>query len=507
MAALREVFVSFGVEFNSAPLERGAKRTEKLTEQLTQAVPQLEKTQDRTTKVVGALAGLASILGAGAIVRGLNNLIQSAVDNTLQMSDTARQLGTTTQAMREWQFVAEQSGLPVETMNSALQTLSQNMRSVQLGNGDMATAFRRLHVPVRDAQRNLRDASDVFGEAGVAIARIENPTRRARLATQVFGEAGRQLIPIFEQGETAINGMRDEVRNLLGGNLQAMEQQSRRVRAEYSRFNLSLEALTNSIVLQLLPSFTWLVQGVSSVVRAMKAWTDENNIIQAFFTAGIPVLIALFYQLGTAMLAAFGPALLAIAPYAAAFGVLMFVVDDLIALFNGGGSAIGRFLDALFGVGTAQQVVADLRDAYEGFFLWLDNAIDTLVRTLQRIPGVGRLLNSLGITGTPEVARQTTRGFIAPGSPGVADTPRILQQRGFVSPGSALGLRSGVATRNQDIRVSTQVGQIVVEGAGRTPEQTAEVIQSRLRDQSSSSVRQARASLVRVVQTPTDNEV
>lgn len=504
MAALREVFVSFGVEFDSTPLERGAKRTEQLTGQLTQAVPQLEKTQDRTTKVVGALAGLASILGAGAIVRGLNNLVQSTVDNTLQMSDTARQLGTTSQAMREWQYVAEQSGVPVETMNSALQTLSQNMRSVQLGNGDMATAFRRLHVPVRDAQRNLRDASDVFAEAGVAITRIENPTRRARLATQVFGEAGRHLVPIFEQGATAINEMRDEVRALLGGNLQEMEQQSRRVRAEYSRFNLSLEALTNSIVLQLLPGFRWMVQGVTSVVLALKKWTDENNIIQAFLTAGIPVLIALFYQLGTAMLAAFGPALLAIAPYAAAFAVITFVVDDLIALFNGGGSAIGRFLDAMFGVGTARQVVVDLRDAYEGFFLWLDNAIDGLVRTLQRIPGVGRLLNSLGVTGAPDVVRQTTRGFIAPGAVGVSDTPRVLQPRGFIAPGTVAALRSG-GPRNQDVRISTQVGNIIVEGSGN-PEQVAETIQNRLRDQSSSAARNARAALVRSVQTP-DSEV
>lgn len=496
--ALREVFASYGIEFERKNLLAGNKAVEDTTKNVQKLSKESDHTDKGAKELAKSLGDLAKVVGATALVRGFVSFIQGAVDSTLQMADMSRALGTTTIGMRQWQHVAEASGLPVEVMNSALQTLSQNMRAVQMGNGDMAYAFRRLHVPVRDANRNLRDTSDVMSEAGVAIASIENPTRRARLATQIFGDAGRQLIPIFEQGGTAVNGMREEVRELLSGNMEQMEQQSRKVRAEQARLNLAFQALTNTIVLQILPAFTWVTQGVTIVVRYIKGISESTYLVQAAMIAAIPVMIALFANLGAAMLAAFGPALLAMAPFIIGVIAAVVVVDELLALFSGGDSVIGQFIDSLFGIGSAKAVVNQVKQAFDDLKHSVEVAIEFVMNALQRVPGIGTALRNLGITGTTainNVQRQATRGFIAPGS-ALASSNALTRQGGAITP-NGLGASGGRRTQTVDAR--TTVGQIVVQGS-TDPMATAEAISGHLANANSVSARQARQGLVDAVQ-------
>jgi hypothetical protein len=496
MAALREIFATFGVTFDAKPLAAGAAATDAAAERLKKIPGPAQLAASKLAELTNMVRPLVAALSGPALAFGLARMISGSIETALANADMARAIGTTSMAMQEWQHVASASGIPVEVMSSALGTLSQNMRSVQQGNGDMAYAFRRLHVPVRDANRNLRDTSDVMAEAGRAIASIENPTRRARLAVQIFGDAGRQLIPIFEGSGKSIEEMRAEVRGLLGGDMKEMEAQSRRVRAEQARFNLALQAVTTTITLIFLPAITWLVSAISTVVRFLKSWLDTTYILQAALATAIPILIALFLQLGIAMVAAFGPALVAMAPFAAAIAAIVLVVDDLWGLFTGGNSLIGEFIDTMAGVGASARFVREVKVEYEALIEVISDAFDAMAELINLLPGVsvGRITR---------VTRQATRGFIAPGSSGA--TPIENAARALRAPGS-VGVGSVGVRRAQDVRVTTTVGQIVVEGAGRDPVAIAEEVRARIADTGSSGARNARAALTRTIQSE-DSEI
>jgi hypothetical protein len=506
MAALREVFAKFGVEFDRSKADQGRQSVKALEASIQSVNKELPKTQQEVKKTENHFSAFAKSFFASGLIAGLAQFVQGVIQNTLAQADQAQALGTTTQSMLEWQHVAAASGVSVEVMNSGLATLSQNMRAVQQGSGDAATTFRRLHVPVRDANRNLRDTGDVMVEAGLAIARIENPTLRARMAVRTFGDAGRQLIPIFEQGATSVEGMRAEVRDMVGNNLAAMETGARKARGEYSRLSLAFQGVSNSIALTLLPSFLWMIQSLTWVVREAKRLADTTFILQAAFATAIPVILVLLGQLLAATWATFGPMIVAMAPFALGVAAIVLVVDELLALFNGGDSIIGRFIDSLLGVGQAKVIVQELRQSYEDLVDWFSSAIDTVIRQLSRIPGISSLVSGLG--SAPTVQRQATRGFVAPGT---------VEGRGFVAPAV---LRAGVRTgaisggsvalgrnsRPNDVRVTTQVGNIVVEGAGRDGEAIATAIQGRLRDAEAASARAARGALVRRVTDPLESE-
>lgn len=507
MTALREIFAKFGIEFEKKPLEEGAKATETFEQKLNRLNKEQEATQKATKGTESVFVSLAKGFLSSGLIAGLALFVQNTIQSTLAQADQARQLGTTTQAMLEWQHVAAATGVPVEVMNSGLQTLAQNMRAVQQGNGDAATTFRRLHVPVRDANRNLRDTGDVMAEAGLAIARIENPTLRARLAVRTFGEAGRQLIPIFEQGGVSVESMREEVRGLLGGNMQEMETQARKVRGEFSRLSLAYQGLSNSITLMVLPAFTWIVQSITWVSRETKRLIDTTYILQAAFTVGVPVLVALLGDLAVAAWATFGPMITAMLPVALGLAAIVLVVDDLYALFNGGDSIIGRFIDSLLGVGQAKVIVAELKQSYEEMVDWFAGAIDSIVRNLARIPGLGSVLSGLGLTSAPTDARQSQRGL---GSnpvvvSGPSAFPSILtggRRPGVLGVGSVQANRGG--GRPNDIRVTTQVGNITVETGRDDGEAIATTIQGRLRAQQATGFRNARNSLVSRLTDPTE---
>lgn len=510
MPALKELFAKLGIEFDQKPVVEGAKAVDTFEQKLTKLNKEAEESAKGVKKTESAFISFAKGFLASGIVAGLASFVAGVVQSTLAQSDHAQALGLSTQSLLEWQHVAAASGVPVEVMNSGLQTLVQNMRSVQQGNSDVAYTFRRLQVPIRDANRNLRDTSDVMVEAGMAVARIENPTIRARLAMRVFGDAGRQLIPIFEQGGTAVESMREEVRQLIGGNLQAMEQQARRVRGEYSRLSLAYQGISNSIALILLPAFSWLINNLTWLVRETKRVIDTTYILQSVFVTAVPIIAALLGQLAVASWATFGPMILAMAPVALGVLAIVAVVDDLYALFNGGDSIIGRFLDSLLGVGEAKKVVEELKIAYEELVEGISRAIQGVIEALSRIPGVGHLLQTLGLTNPTVVQTQAERGFrpsttLREGQ-STSPIPALLRGpvvRGVIGP-SSVATRSG--GRPNDIRINNQVGNITIETGRDDGEAIANTIQGRLRNQQASSIRHAIFNLTHRVTDPVDSQ-
>ncbi|MFW6031647.1 MAG: hypothetical protein ACOC9T_03560, partial [Myxococcota bacterium] len=96
-------------------------------------------------------------------------------------------------------------------------------------------------------------------------------------------------------------------------------------------------------------------------------------------------------------LLAFAPILLKGALLALAFLAIVAVVEDLINLFTGGESVIGDFIDEMFGVGTSQKVVEDLKAAWQAFTAFLE---DPLLPIAKQVFGfilgiVGDLLGSV----------------------------------------------------------------------------------------------------------------
>ena len=94
--------------------------------------------------------------------------------------------------------------------------------------------------------------------------------------------------------------------------------------------------------------------------------------ITALVEAALLVLKVLAIAAGVAFVIAFAGPILVIAKVAAGVAALLLVVDDLLTLFDGGRSVIGLFIDEIFGLGAADEFVANHRAGVE----WMAQAWD-----------------------------------------------------------------------------------------------------------------------------------
>lgn len=215
LAALRRHFSDLGPAGNAAGLGIAAVvgGLNSLGKPLDLSVAGLHKLAGRLMAVTQALPLLATAAAAGAVV-GLMKMADSSAKLANDLDLASRSTGLGVEALQEWRFAAEQSGVSADTFTNLLTSLQRRLGSAANGNKNYAAAFAELGVEIRDTSGNIRNLGDVLNDVATGMSRVENETDRVRLATTIMNRSGAQLTAFFAQGSEAIREMRHEAREL-----------------------------------------------------------------------------------------------------------------------------------------------------------------------------------------------------------------------------------------------------------------------------------------------------
>jgi hypothetical protein len=140
---------------------------------------------------LGVAGFVAFGAAAASIVRGLRDL-EGRVE---QLGNEALRLGTSFQSIQVLNEAAARSGVSIDSLASGIQRLAVNIDEARAGTGKAAEAFRELGV----SQEELAtlDPATLAQRTAEALQGIEDPARRAALATETLGKAGLSLLPGF----------------------------------------------------------------------------------------------------------------------------------------------------------------------------------------------------------------------------------------------------------------------------------------------------------------------
>lgn len=142
----------------------------------------------------GRLNGLLAGLGGGLAVGGLVSMVKTSIDAADAISKLSVKTGIAVENLAGWQHVADLSGLATEQFEMAVGKLNTVIVKTP-------EKLRAVGVTATDAHGALLQLSDVF-------ARVEDPTRRAALAAELFGErVGRDMTVALSQGRGAIEDL------------------------------------------------------------------------------------------------------------------------------------------------------------------------------------------------------------------------------------------------------------------------------------------------------------
>ncbi len=264
------------------------------------AIENLAKRFDGINASVGnAVLGLGAI--AGAFVKCTVDAAQFA-DDLLTLS---AQTGLTTTELQKLEYASKFVDVDVSTMSGAVTKLTSSMMKAQQGTNETSEAFRKLHISVRDGNRQLKDANDVFYQAIDALGKVKNETERDALAMQLFGKSAKELNPLIQAGSKRLKELGIEAEQLgvvMGeGDIQALG----KLQDAFDKFEATTTALKNNLGLTLLPIITNLFEALAKipvpvlqtltilgttiasillVVKAIKSLTDTGKAIKNFFS-------------------------------------------------------------------------------------------------------------------------------------------------------------------------------------------------------------------------------
>lgn len=222
---------------------------------------------------VTAVAGLATAaVGAGTAFAASANSVAAYGDNIDKMS---QKMGLTAEAYQEWDAVMQHSGTSMETMKASMKTLAN---AVEGGN----EAFAELGIT--EEQLANMNQQEIFEATIASLQNVDDTTQRTYLAGKLLGRGATELGALLNTSAEDTQAMRDRVHELGGVMSDEAVTNSAAFKDSLQDLTTSFAGVKNSIMSEMLPSFTSVMDGFSSLI------TGEEGA-QEKITAGMEGIV------------------------------------------------------------------------------------------------------------------------------------------------------------------------------------------------------------------------
>ena len=172
-------------------------------------------------KVSGVGRSLATLATAAAApLAGMTLSFAAAGDNLDKMS---KRTGVGVKALSELAFAAEQSGASLDSVEKGIRGMQRSLLNAEMGSKTATDALSALGLSVDELSG--MSPEDQFTKIADAIGDVEDPSKRAALAMQLFGRAGSELLPMMSENAEGIANLRKEA-NELGRTMTAEDAQA-----------------------------------------------------------------------------------------------------------------------------------------------------------------------------------------------------------------------------------------------------------------------------------------
>lgn len=227
--------------------------------------------------------GATVYAGAAAAGAGLMKLSSSSAATADNVDKMSQKIGISRQAYQELDFVMSQSGASVDSLQMGMKSLISAMDGASSGTASNVEQFEKLGIYVTDANGNLRNSEDVMWETMSALQSLENKTEKARLANELFGRSGSELMPLLNGEAGSIEEMRTQAHELglvlddetidAGVSLtDTLDQMKRSIGAVVTKLGASLMPIFEKFakyIISIMPKIDKLFKNLSPVVEEL----------------------------------------------------------------------------------------------------------------------------------------------------------------------------------------------------------------------------------------------
>lgn len=335
---------------------------------------------------VNVAAG-AAVFGLAALVTAIVKVEKALIDMTKESAKFADDIltmsmttGQSAEQLQEFSYAAELIDVSVDTLQTSLTKLTNNMQNAMNGTGDAKKAFEQLGIAVTDSEGNMRTANDVFYETIDALGKVGNATERDALSMDIFGRSAQDLNPLIIQGSDTLREYADEAHNV--GYVLDNEALSAlgAVDDGFQRLQTTQDAVKNNMAAEFAPYLTSALEDIRALIEKVGKALIDSGAVEAFGSI-LESSVSLLEPLG-ALVTTILPALsLALKPIVEAVALLADTMDVLVGMLTLNGDKISTALgwNASRGQLSHQQVASG---AYSGYRYsesagWIESGVHT----------------------------------------------------------------------------------------------------------------------------------
>jgi hypothetical protein len=191
-------------------VDKAEKKSQSLGKEFERVGKQIEGFGKSAAGLSSLLGTFASVLSVGALINFGKSVIADA-DALMRMHDTT---GITVEGLQRLQAAADDSGNTLDELTSAITKMEDKLAS---GDSSAVSALRQLGLSLEDLKRMSPDQQ--FMEIGEAISQIEDPAQQVRIAMDLFGKSGAEVLPTLKRGfedlrEASVGMSRETIENM-----------------------------------------------------------------------------------------------------------------------------------------------------------------------------------------------------------------------------------------------------------------------------------------------------
>lgn len=329
-----------------------------------------DKTSEGLTSAEQALMRFGARIGAvGASMAafaaaGLGSLTGMAMKFATfgdEIGDAMAKTGVSAEWLQVFDVAAQKADMSLGQIVASINKMQRG-----LFNGKISKGVAMIGLSLEDLK--TKTPEQAFLAIGDALSKIQDPTRRAAAAIEIFGRSGAQLLPVFEDGAA---GLLDTFNKLSEGALLDDKDiaAAGKLDDEIVLLKASLAQLARIIGAAVAPAVTVAVEVFSKVVRAAARFVDNNRLLVNVLGGGLLVIGAVgvaLMTLGTICVAAslattgLTMAMTALAGILAIVWSPLFVIGAAIVACGAAALTSAYYLDQLFNRGRGFAAMAQV---------------------------------------------------------------------------------------------------------------------------------------------------
>jgi hypothetical protein len=262
--------ITADLELRTAQFQKGIEKVERQTRQINQKMSKAFRvTQNAVIALGGAFAAVKLAQFVTSTLR--------AADNIGKLS---QRLGISTQALSEYQVIADLTGVSFQTLTLGLQRSTRRISEAAIGTGEAKGALKELGLEA--ARLNQLAPDKQFEALAEALLKVKNPADQVRLAMKLFDSEGVSLLQTIKGlgGKEGIEGLREKLRRMGVSLDEDAAQKAAEARDQMTLLGAQFEVLTRNLAIFLAGPSAGLLEWLNKVI--VRSIEGTNRILEFF---------------------------------------------------------------------------------------------------------------------------------------------------------------------------------------------------------------------------------